>query len=161
MRTFLATLGVILLMAATASAQDEVSGTYVTYGQEQTEMELPDGTSVSQGTYGEFAATNDPAHPFNNQMGTCMSRNVSSKSGGSVVSAGACALSIPDGSTIWSWWRQDKSGTADCPNSCGTWGVFQGTGVFKGVTGTGKWETVATYPDGSGVGVWDLKYQTK
>jgi hypothetical protein len=161
MRIFLATLAVILLMAAAASAQQEVTGTYVTYGQEQTETKLPDGTSVSHATYGEFAATNDPNHPFNNQMGTCMSKNVPSEAGGSVVSAGACALSTPDGSTIWSWWRQDKSGTADCPNSCGTWGVVQGTGVFKGVTGTGQWETVATYPDQSSIGVWDLKYEKK
>ena len=161
MRTFLATLAVILLMAATASAQQEVAGTYVTYGQEQIETELPDGTRVSQGAYGEFAATSDPDHPFNNQKGSCISKDVSSKSGESLGSAGACALSTPDGSTIWSWWREDKSGTADCPNSCGTWGVFHGTGVFKGVSGTGQWKSVANYPDGAGVGVWDLKYEKK
>jgi hypothetical protein len=161
MRPVFAALALCLLIPVAAAAQEEVAGTYVTYNLEQTITEQPDGSSRSRGTYEMFESTSDPDSLFNNTKSWCMGEDLLSESGEIISSAGACATHNPDGDTYWHWWRQEKAGTTDCPNACGSWGIFNGTGAFKAITGGGSWKVTATYPDQTGAGVWNLKYEKK
>lgn len=161
MKRVIVTLVVFLLMPFAALAQEEVGGTYVTFDAEDTTVNLPDGSSLVQGTYGEYGTSNDPDSPFSNYMGRCMAEGLSSESGEVIANAGACVYHNPDGDTSWQWWRLEETGTTDCPLGCGTWGIFNGTGAFDGLTGGGTWKIVATYPNGNALGVWRGKVERR
>ena len=161
MKRVIVTLVVFLLMPLAALAQEEVGGTYVTFDLEETIIELPDGSSLVQFTYGQFGTTNDPDSPFSNAKGRCMGEGLRSESGEVITSAGACVFHNPDGDTVWTWWRLEKVGTTDCPLACGTSGIFNGTGAFDGVTGSGTWKITASYPDGTYLGVSQFKFERK
>ena len=161
MKRVIVTLIVFLLMPLAALAQEEVGGTYVDFDLEETIIELPDGSRLVQRTFGQFGTTSGPDSPFSNVKGRCMSDGFFSESGEVVANAGACVFHNPDGDTYWTWWRLEEAGTTDCPLACGTSGIFNGTGAFDGVTSSGTWKTTAPYPDGTGAGVWQSKFERK
>lgn len=159
MKCVITLLAACLLVPVVAPAQETVSGTYVTFDIEQEITELPDGGSLVRGTSNEYSTTNDADSPFSNSKGTCMSHAFRSEAGEIITAAGSCFLQNPDGDSWWYWWRLEKVGTTDCPISCGTWGIFKGTGAFEGVTGGGTFSDVAAYPDQSSAGVWQAKLE--
>jgi hypothetical protein len=158
MKTTVLTCVVVLLVPVIVLAQEEVSGTYHGYGAETTTFELPDGRSLTSGTDHVFMVADDADSPFDHGKGQCLSEVVMSDSGEHLEAAGACVVRAADGDTYWFWWRLTEAGTEACTISCGTWGVFNGTGVFSGVTGSGTWETTSPYPDGSNAGTWRLMF---
>jgi len=161
MKPVIVAFAVCLLMPFAVPAQEKVDGNYVTFNLEETIIELPEGRSLVQRTFGQFVTTSDPDSPFFNVKGRCMSDGFRSSSGELIVNAGACVLHNPHGDTYWIWWRLEETATTDCPLACGTWGIFKGIGAFEGVTGGGTWKTTASYPDGTVVGVSQAKFERK
>jgi len=155
MKSIIACCAVVLLLPVVGLAQ-EVTGTYHGYGQETTTIELPDGRSLNRSTSHIFMAADDSDSSLNQGKGSCMSEGVVSESGGILDAAGACVVRNGGGDTYWFWWRLTDGGTETCPISCGTWGIFNGTGVFAGATGSGTWKTTTLYPDGTDAGAWTM-----
>jgi hypothetical protein len=158
MKPVVAALIVVLFVPVAALSQEKAVGMYVTYDLQQTTIELDNGGSIDQGTYGQFVTTADTDNPLANTKGRCMGETSFSDSDEVIAAAGLCVLRNADGDAYWFWWKQDEIGTADCPFGCGVWSIFHGTGVFDGVTGTGTWRTSDSFPDLTGVGDWKLKF---
>jgi len=122
---------------------------------------LPNEGTVEVLRYKQFTFAEDAASPLNNASQNCTATPVVSASGELVTNAGFCMSTDADGDIAWFWWRQEESGTENCPTACGSWGYYNGIGKFEGITGGSTWKSVSDYPDGSGTGVWNGTYELK
>ncbi len=122
--------------------------------------ELPDGRTVQVSHYHQATFAEDPNHPLDNQKADCVGLFVSSEDGTPIAASGSCYGRDAAGDGVSYWWRRDKVGTADCPNGCGSFGLYAGFGKYSGITGNGTWRVDPAFPDGN-MGTWESSYSLK
>ena len=149
------------LLPLAAAAQQESSGMYVSLAPDFETTELEGGRTLQHGPYHQFTTTADESDLFANQLGRCSGTAYYSSSGVPEAGAGICYNQDPEGNAYWFWWRIEESATEKCPMACGTFGIIDGIGEFAGVSGTGRFEMMAQYPDTSNVGRWTLTWEKK
>jgi hypothetical protein len=138
-----------------AQQSGEGGGRYATRDVSAETVELPDGRSVQTTHYSQATFADDPSNPLDNHLGDCVGQFILSADGTPSAASGSCYSRDGDGDGVSYWWRMDESGTASCPDVCGSFGVFAGYGKYEGLTGTGTWQRTTVFPDG-GTGTWDL-----
>jgi hypothetical protein len=135
------------------SIADEVGGRYATHNSHEVTQELPDGTKVVVSHYSQISFASDPTHPLDNVSSDCVGRFHVSAEEAFISADGMCTSFNSEGETTSFWWRADKANTADCPDLCGSWGYFNGTGKYKGIEGSGTWVRNTLFHNGSS-GTW-------
>jgi hypothetical protein len=152
-RATLLLLAAVLGTAPISSFADATSGRYATHNGQETTQELPDGSKVQISHYSQITFADDKSHPLDNVSSECVGRFHMSAAGAVVSADGMCTSFDAAGDTASFWWRADKSGTSDCPDMCGSWGYFNGTGKYKGIVGSGTWVRDTMFHNGSS-GTW-------
>jgi len=152
-RATLLFISTVLGTIPVCSFADVTTGRYATNNGQQTTQELADGSKVQISHYSQITFADDKSHPLDNVSSDCVGRFRTSADGAFISADGMCTSFDAAGDTASFWWRADKSGTADCPDLCGSWGYFNGTGKYKGIVGSGTWVRDTMFPNGSS-GTW-------
>lgn len=150
MRMRLLTLPALLLLTLSAAASaDETTGHYYIHAISETRSTLPDGnTAVLQHFY--ILGTSDNADaPMNNTAGNCTGNSIVSSEGKTLAASGICFRQDDQGNSFSYWWKRDESDSAKCPHGCGSYRIIDGTGKFKGLTGSGTYVVEHEFADGS------------
>jgi len=146
-------MSVILGTIPLSSFADAATGRYATHNGHQTTQDLADGSQVLITHYSQITFADDKSHPLDNVSSDCVGRFRTSPDGAFISADGMCTGFDAAGDTASFWWRADKSGTSDCPDLCGSWGYFNGTGKYKGIVGSGTWVRNTMFNNGSS-GTW-------
>lgn len=143
----------LLLTVPVAGFAQETSGRYATSNGQEITQELPDGSKIQITHYTQISFAADSSHPLDNMSSDCVGRFHMSANDTPVSSDGMCTGFDGQGNSATFWWRMDEANTSDCPDLCGSWGYFNGTGKFNGIEGSGTWARETTFHNGSS-GTW-------
>jgi hypothetical protein len=149
-----------LLALPQAGLAQEAEGRYATHDGTATVQELPDGSTVQVTQYSQITFSDDASHPLDNTSSECVGRFHVAADGSLISGDGMCSSFGAGGDTNSWWWRVDESGTDKCPDLCGSWGYFNGSGKYAGIEGTGTWVRTTVFPNGSS-GTWKGKAKVK
>ncbi len=153
---------VLLILVAPAvfgGDSGTATGRFATHTMSTDSTELPDGGRVDIVHYNQFAFSDQPGHPIDNTTADCVGRYLFSNDGDVEAASGICFATDAGGNMTSFWWRFEEAATANCPLMCGSWGYFDGTGKYKGVSGTGTWKQSSVFGD-DGVGTWKGSFST-
>ncbi len=154
MRSTTTLLAVPLLMGVSMSGlAEETGGRYATHNSHEVTQEMPDGTKVVVSHYSQITFASDSSHPLDNVSSDCVGRFHTTADDAFISADGMCTSFTAQGDTASFWWRADQANTADCPDLCGSWGYFNGTGKYKGIEGSGTWVRNTLFHNGSS-GTW-------
>jgi hypothetical protein len=151
---------VLLIVAAPAvfgGDSGTASGRFATHTMSTDATDLPDGGRVEIAHYYQATFSDQEGFPLDNTSSDCVGMYVFSKTGAVASASGTCFGTDADGNMISLWWRHEQGGTASCPNMCGSWGYFDGTGKLKGISGGGTFNQTTLFPEGS-TGTWKGSY---
>ncbi len=132
------TLALVLLAACTVALATD--NHYLANPGAVNEFDLPNGGRVVESADSGFSIMGDTSDPLHMSNTDCNGTTESDVDGNIVQGGGFCTLADKDHDAVWLWWAMDADG--------GTWGVFGGTGKYKGATGGGTWEVSEQWPDG-------------
>ena len=121
----------------------------------------PSGSAVVHATYGIVIVSEDPGDIFRHGKGDCVAASVLSDDGATIARSGWCLVTDMDGDAWSQWWKQDESGTPDCPIMCGTWGGYNGVGKFENISISGTFGVLASFADGSNTGTSEATYERR
>jgi len=152
-----AILTIVATPAVFAGDSGSGSGRFATHNGSTEVTSLPDGGRVEVAHYHQTVFASQAGHPLDNTNADCVGMYVFSADGAPSSASGSCFGKDADGDGTSYWWRLDKAGTSDCPGLCGSWGYFDGTGKFKGISGNGTFKQSTIFPDGS-TGTWKGSY---
>lgn len=159
MRTsMLSAITLALLTASAAAAAAETAGHYYNHTTSEKKIALPNGNTAVQTHFFEMIVTDDANDPTNHLAGSCTSQTIVSKDGKTLSASGICFLKDSDGDSLPHWYKFGESGTASCPNGCGSYGFMPGTGKFKGLTGSGTWKQTHKFGDVASSGTFKQTY---
>ena len=152
-------LMVLVLGTLSAFAGDSSSGSgqFVNHTNMEQMTENPDGSSTLVMHYSSVTLADDPGHPSADMAADCVGTMRMNADGSFGSGEGACFGKTADGSTQSYWWKVDAAGTAACPDMCGSWGYFNGTGKDAGIQGKGTWKRTTVIGDQSW-GTWTNSY---
>jgi hypothetical protein len=154
MRSLTIALSSTLLMTLPVSSfADQTGGRYATHNSHEVTQEMPDGTKVVVSHYTQITFADDSSHPLDNVSSDCVGRFHATADDAFISADGMCTSFNAAGDTASFWWRADEANTADCPDLCGSWGYFNGTGKFDGIEGSGSWIRNTLFHNGSS-GTW-------
>jgi hypothetical protein len=143
----------LLLAIPAYGLAQEASGRYATANGQEMTQELPDGSKIQISHYTQISFANDSNHPLDNMSSDCVGRFHMAANDTLVTGDGMCTGFDAQGNSATFWWRVDQANTSDCPDLCGSWGYFNGTGKFKGIEGSGTWARDTMFQNGSS-GTW-------
>ena len=123
-----------------AQASENGGGRYATYTISVDSTELPGGGHVEISHFYQVVFADDTGDPLDGTHADCVGMTMFASSGAATSASGSCYIKDASGNGISMWWRMDEGGTPACPNSCGSWGYFDGYGTFKGISGSGTWK---------------------
>lgn len=141
------------MMVPVGAVAAEASGRYATHNGQEIAQELADGSTMLVSHYTQITFADDRSHPLDNVSSDCVGRFHTAADGALISGDGMCSGVDPDGNSASFWWRVEKAGTADCPDLCGAWGYFNGTGKYQGIEGSGTWVRDTLFHNGSS-GTW-------
>ena len=152
---------VLIVPSGTVMAQMSGSSTgrYTTHTISQDMQEFEDGSAMMLMHYHQSSLADDSSHPADNTSSMCVGQFMVGADGSMSSGNGSCFSTDADGDGASFWWRMTESGTNECPDACGVWGYFAGTGKNVGIEGTGTWERTTLFPDastGTWTGAWSL-----
>ena len=154
---YLASLLLLAGPAALFAQSGSGEGRYGTRTFASETTELPDGRTLTTNHFHQVTFADDPSHVMNDLIGDCVGQFLASPDGNPLGANGICFNKDINGDGVSWWWRQEASGTADCPHICGVFGFLDGSGKFDGITGEGTWQVTAPF-DLGGVGAWQITY---
>ena len=160
MRLLKSIVACLLFAVPALGLAQSTSGRYATHDGEMKAEQMPDGSSVVLVRYTQSSFADDDSDPLGNTSSDCWGRLHMSADGDMQAANGVCVAFDGSGDSATSWWRLDESGTSDCPDMCGSWGYFDGTGKFDGIEGSGTWMRTTLFPNGS-AGKWKGKIKLK
>jgi hypothetical protein len=155
-------VAILLIMAAPAvfgGDSGTATGRFATHTMSTDSTELPDGGRVDVAHYYQITFSDQAGHPLDNTNANCVGMYVFSMDGSVASASGTCFGADVGGNMTSFWWRLEEAGTASCPGMCGSWGYFDGTGKFKGITGSGTFRQTTMFPEGS-TGTWKGSFST-
>lgn len=153
------TVALCIPLTAYAQMSDSATGRYTTFPISQDMEDLPDGTTIVNSYYHQAAFADKPGHPIDNTTANCVGLFRLNEDGSVASASGSCFSMSADGDQASFWWRATDGGTTSCPDLCGVWGYFAGTGKLAGIAGEGTWTRAAVFADGSSVGKWTGSYK--
>jgi hypothetical protein len=142
----------LLPVETVAQSNGILSDEYAVVQTSQDTITAPDGTMTLYGTFTMTQFADDKEGPFANLVGHCWHSVVLETEDTAIAAGGACHLSDPEGNGFWQWFKFDEEGTEECPLRCGTFGDYNGYGIFEGYSSEGTWNLIALFPDGSAMG---------
>lgn len=146
----------LLAMSTTVSA-GESTGYYTTHSGKSTETALPDGRKLVVSHYFQLAKSDKADDPINGSESDCVGQFLMDRDGKMLSAHGSCFSHNGKGDGSFWWWKMDETGTANCPDACGSFGYVDGFGKLKGVSGGGTWVRTDVTPNGS-FGTFKSKY---
>jgi hypothetical protein len=147
----------LLAVSATASA-GESTGNYSTYTGKEQVTTLADGRKIVLSHYYQLSRSDKADDPINGMDSDCIGRFLLDKDGKMVSGSGSCFSHNDSGDGSFWWWKMDETGTAKCPDACGSFGYVDGFGKLKGVTGGGTWVRTDVMAKGS-MGTYKSSYK--
>jgi uncharacterized membrane protein len=152
-------LMVFVLGTLSAFAGDSASGSghFINHNNMVEITEMDDGSSSLVMHYSSVTLADNSNHPSADMAAECVGVMRTNADGSFGSGEGTCFGKTADGDTQSYWWKVDAAGTSACPDMCGSWGYFAGTGKFKGLQGTGTWQRTNLIGDLSW-GTWKNSY---
>lgn len=144
-------------LSAFAGDSGSGSGQFANHDNIVEMTEMPDGSSTMVVHYSSVTLADDSDHPSADMAAECVGVMRMNADGTFGSGEGTCFGTTADGDTQSYWWKVDEAGTAACPDMCGSWGYFAGTGSFDGLQGTGTWKRSHVIGDLSW-GTWKNSY---
>jgi hypothetical protein len=161
MRTSILSATAMALLSATAvAAAAQTSGHYYNHTTSVDRIALPNGNTAVQTRFFEMIVTDSVNDPTNHLAGSCSAQTIVSKDGKTLSASGICFMKDSDGDSLPHWFKFGETGTASCPEQCGSFGFMPGTGKFKGITGSGTWKRTHAFGDAASSGTFTQTYRT-
>ena len=153
-------LAVALLVPGALQAQVSGEGRYATFNDDVEEMEMPDGSTMVLSHYRQVVFATSADNALDGMPADCIGQFLVGADGTTRAASGTCFAHDGAGNGTSYWFRMDESGTARCPDMCGSYGYFAGYGRFAGIEGQGTWHRESTTATG-GHGSWKGTYRLK
>lgn len=150
-------LALAVSFAVSAAESGSAKGRWASHFTSVDTVELPGGGSVRVAHSKQFSFADDSGHPSHNTASDCVGVARADADGNVTSASGSCFGADGEGNGVSWWWRQDESGTEGCPTACGSWGYFDGSGKYKGISGSGTWVVATSFADGNN-GNWEGSY---